>query len=80
MATQCRLEDDLMRKSRPKRGSKRFRRLEAALHAQQMDRYARGEKLGFNQCERCGTILINPQSILLHQGGFCQKRIEKNNL
>jgi len=76
MSMVYRLEDDLFKKTRPKWNSARYRRLELALHAYQMERYARGEKLGFNKCERCGTMLLNPQSILIHQGGFCQKRIQ----
>ena len=75
MSKAYRLEDDLLKKNRPKRGSKRYRRLEIALHAHQMSQYAAGKRLGFNRCERCGAFLINPQSILIHQGGFCQKRI-----
>lgn len=76
MAKQYRIEDDLLKKSRPKWNSKRYRRLEAALRAQQMERYGRGEKLGFNVCERCGAVLLNPHSILIHQGGFCQNQIK----
>lgn len=73
---QYRLEDDLLKKTRPKWNSARYRRLEGALHAQQMASYAAGNPPRFNECERCGTMLLNPQSILIHQGGFCQKRIE----
>ncbi len=64
-----RLEDDLMRKSRPKWNSKRWRRLNDAL----------GSRM-FSRCERCGRMLFNPQSILLHQGGFCQATIKKEGL
>lgn len=71
-----RLEDDLLRKTRPKWNSGRYRRLEAALHAHQMAQYAKGIKPSFNECESCGTMLLNPQSILIHQGGFCQKRLQ----
>lgn len=74
-----RLEDALLKKSRPKRGSKRFKLLEEALYAKKMDDYGRGIMPTFNVCERCKTMLINPQSILIHQGGFCQSRIAKTN-
>lgn len=67
MAKEYRLEDDLLKKSRPKFGSKRYERLSAAMWAAGL--------YGFNQCERCGRILLNPQSILIHQGGHCQKTI-----
>ena len=66
---QYRLEDDLMKKSRPKWNSKRYRRLEEAA-------YAAGF-YGLEKCERCGAYLFNPQSILIHQGGHCQKLIKK---
>ena len=79
MAKEYRLEDDLLKKTRPKWNSKRYKRLTAALHAFQMDQYAKGIPPKFNQCERCGTMLLNPHSILIHQGGYCQKRIENDN-
>lgn len=79
MSKEYRLEDDLLKKSRPKWGSKRYKRLEIALHAHKMDQYAKGIMPTFNRCERCGTMLLNPQSILLHQGGFCQKRISNQH-
>lgn len=72
-----RLEDALIKKSRPKRNSKRFRILEVALYAKKMDDYSRGIMPTFNRCERCKKMLINPQSILIHQGNGCQKKIEK---
>lgn len=61
-----RLEDDLLRKSRPKQGSGRYNRLRAAC-----------KDWPTVKCEICGTYLINPQSILLHQGGFCQNKKNK---
>lgn len=67
MAKEYRLEDDLLKKSRPKWNSKRWRRLNAALD---------GHITSY--CERCGTLLLNPHSILLHQGGQCQKLITKH--
>ena len=66
MPKQYRLEDDLLRKNRPKWNSKRYHRLQAALHAYQMNQYAKGIMPTFNRCERCGVMLLNPQSILLH--------------
>ena len=57
-----RLEDDLIKKTRPKFGSKRWRRLYAIVDQ-------RGVK-----CEICGAMLFNPQSILIHQGNVCQKQ------
>lgn len=80
MSKGYRLEDDLLKKTRPKWNSKRYRRLEVALHVHEMERYRRGERVGFNKCERCGTMLLNPQSILIHQGGFCQNQIKKHGL
>lgn len=68
-----RLEDDLLKKSRPKWNSKRYKRLDAALHTA-------GIQTVMVRCERCGASLLNPQSILIHQGGFCQKRIENQPL
>lgn len=64
-----RLEDDLMRKSRPKWHSKRYARLQAALRAS-------GIQGVMVRCEICGASLLNPQSILIHQGGQCQKRMQ----
>ena len=69
MGRKYRLEDDLLKKSRPKWGSKRYERLMSAL-------WASGLPLAMNRCERCGASHINPHSILVHQGGHCQKRIE----
>lgn len=60
------LEDDLMIKSRPKFGSKRYKRLEAA-----------GGGGRAIWCERCKRLLFNPQSILIHQGNVCQGIISK---
>lgn len=59
-----RLEDDLLKKSRPKWNSKRWKRLQEALG---------GNRVGI-WCEKCGRHLFNPQSILIHQGGHCQKQ------
>ena len=70
MAVEYRLEIDLMRKSRPKWNSKRCARLTAAMHANGI--------YGARKCEICGTMLLNPQSILIHQGGFCQSKIANN--
>lgn len=67
MSKVYRLEDDLLRKSRPKWHSKRYARLSAALHAA-------GIRSVMVKCEICGTSLLNPQSILIHQGGHCQKK------
>lgn len=49
-----------------------------ALRRFQLDQYAQGKRVGFPECERCGKMLFNPQSILLHQGGFYRKRIENS--
>lgn len=65
-----RLEDDLLKKSRPKFGSKRYDRLRSAL-------WASGNHVSMAHCEICGTALLNPHSILLHQGGYCQKKLNK---
>lgn len=62
-----RLEDDLLKKSRPRFGSKRYKRLSLAI-----------EGHGKPWCERCGKILLNPQSKLIHQGGHCQSKITNN--
>ncbi len=64
-----RLEDDLLIKSRPKQGSKRYNRLMSALRA--------SGKPSMVYCEFCNTALLNPQSILIHQGGFCQNKNNK---
>lgn len=58
-----RLEDDLMKVSRPKWGSARWWRLYKASFQP------------FAKCEKCGRLLLNPQSILIHQGGHCQKHV-----
>lgn len=55
------LEKDLLTKTRPKWGSKRWNRLYASCST------------AFMICEVCGTVLLNPQSILIHQGNVCQK-------
>lgn len=60
-----RLEDDLLKKSRPKWKSERYKRLQDALWNSNRSNFAR--------CEFCKKVLLNPQSILIHQGGFCQK-------
>lgn len=57
-----RLEDDLMKKTIPRQGSKRYERLRAA------------GGYGVNICEKCGRLLFNPQSILIHQGTKCKKQ------
>lgn len=62
-----RLEDDLLKKSRPKFGSKRYKRLLLAIDGH-----------GKPWCERCGKILLNPQSKLIHQGSHCQSKITNN--
>lgn len=64
MSKEYRLENDLMIKSRPKFGSKRWWRLHNA------------GGIGFAKCDNCGAFLFNPQSILIHQGKGCQKKIE----
>lgn len=56
-----RLENDLIKKTRPKFGSKRYRRLSLAIDGH-----------GKPWCEICGTMLFNPQSVLIHQGKHCQ--------
>lgn len=76
MSKKYRLEDDLFKKTIPRYGSGRYDRLMRALRQFESDQYAKGKHLGFPECERCGKMLLNPQSILLHQGGFCRKRIE----
>lgn len=58
-----RLEDDLLKKSRPKIGSKRYNRLMEALGTKRIV-----------WCETCGLYLFNPQSILIHQGNICQNK------
>lgn len=63
-----RLEDDLLKKSRPRFGSKRYRRLYIAMGSG-----------GGKPCEICGKFLLNPQSILIHQGGHCQSKIKQTN-
>lgn len=66
MSKVYRLEDDLLKKSRPRVGSRRYMVL---------------QKVCFEKglwptvdCEFCGTYLINPLSILIHQGGYCQNK------
>ena len=56
------LEDMLLVKSRPKWNSKRYNALMNAVDKR------------FCHCEFCGKALLNPQSILIHQGGFCQNK------
>lgn len=34
---------------------------------------------GGKPCEICGKFLLNPQSILIHQGGHCQSKIKQIN-
>lgn len=70
MAKEYRLEDDLMKKSRPRFGSARYNRLMSALHSQPY----KGPRWPI--CENCKKMLFNPQSILIHQGRGCQKQIE----
>ena len=70
------IEDALIKKSRPKWNSKRYKLLNDVLHKKKMDDYAKGIKPTFDKCEICGTMLLNPQSILIHQGGFCQSKIK----
>lgn len=60
-----RLEDDLLKKSRPKYNSGRYNRLKLAC------------KDPFAKCEIFGAFLLNPQSIIIHQGGFCQSKNKK---
>lgn len=66
MSKEYRLEDDLMRKSRPKWNSKRYRRLQDAAWAAGV--------YSSRECEVCGKLLLNPQSILIHQGNVCQSK------
>lgn len=65
-----RLEEALLKKSRPKFGSKRYNLLRDALWAG--NRGPGG--VAFAKCEFCKRILLNPQSILIHQGGHCQAK------
>lgn len=70
MVKNYRLEDDLLIKSRPSFKSKRYQRLNNAMWAAGL--------FGGRKCEVCGAMLFNPQSILIHQGGFCQsKKVNK---
>lgn len=64
---QYRLEDDLLKKTRPKFGSGRYIRLEKA--AAELSRCIK--------CEVCGKHLFNPLSILIHQGNGCQSKLNK---
>ncbi len=70
MAKEYRLEDDLLKKSRPGWRSKRYARLKIAMHSAGIASSAK--------CEICGVVLLNPQSILIHQGGFCQSKINRS--
>lgn len=69
------IEQALIIKTTPKLGSKRNRILENALHAKRQADYSKGLQPSFNICEMCGKLLFNPRSILIHQGGGCQKKI-----
>lgn len=64
MGKEYRLEDDLLKKTRPKHGSKRWQRLD---HASGCARNV--------WCEICGKHLFNPLSILIHQGSVCQGKM-----
>lgn len=64
-----RLEEALIKETRPKNGSKRYKLLQVIC-------YEKGLWPTVD-CEICGTYLINPQSILIHQGGFCQNKKDK---
>lgn len=66
MSKVYRLENDLLKKSRPKQGSKRWFRL-----------YTAGGN-GVMKCEICGATLMNPQSILIHKGKMCQSKNKIN--
>ena len=61
------LENALIKKSRPRFGSKRYILLDS------------GSGCATNvRCEVCGKLLFNPQSILIHQGNGCQAKINKS--
>lgn len=66
MAKIWRLEDDLIKKSRPGWKSGRYKRLQSVCHEKGLWPTLR--------CEICGKSLINPLSILIHQGEFCQSK------
>lgn len=58
------IEDDLIKKSRPMYGSRRYKTLQDICIEKRL--------WPCLYCERCGAMLINPQSILIHQGKICQ--------
>jgi hypothetical protein len=68
MAKQYRLEDDLIKKTIPKFKSSRYKRLQNICLEKGLWPSV--------DCEICGTYLINPQSILIHQGGSCRKKLK----
>jgi len=59
-----RLEEALIKKTRPKFGSARYNQLEKICWEKGL--------WPFVYCEICQTMLSNPQSILIHQGQHCQ--------
>lgn len=61
MPRQYRIENDIIIKTRPKFGSKRYNRLSMIARP-------------FSKCEIFGTILLNPHSIVIHQGKVCQAK------
>ncbi len=67
MSKGIKIENELVKKSRPRFGSKRYNLM--ALIA----------KSSFATCEICGAFLLNPQSIIIHQGQFCQNKKNKTS-
>lgn len=65
---QYRIEDDLIKKTRPKWKSKRYRRLQDVAYSMGLT--------AARKCEQCGKMLLNPQSIIIHQGGNCQSKMK----
>ncbi len=70
MGKDYQMENDLIKKSRPKIGSKRYQRLQSICFEKGLWPCV--------YCEICKTMLINPHSILIHQGKHCQSKIQNN--
>lgn len=71
MAKEYRLENDL-KKTIPLQGSKRYERLLKVCWEKGWYPSVR--------CEFCNSWLLNPQSILIHQGTGCRKKLDNNKI
>lgn len=61
----------------PKENSKRYKIVKSFLH--QLVFYGYIEHPAFSECKKCGKLLLNPQSILMHIGTLCKKSKTQND-